>query len=326
VTPGAAAGAPARQRGFALLLVLWTMVLLSLIGSRIAASGRAEAQLAANVRDAAVTEAAADGAVQEAAFHLLDAPPRRWAADGSARRLQMPGAVVEVRVESEDGKVNPNVASAALLAALLHEAGADTRTAGLVADSILRWRFPWVRPGMNDPTLAAYKAAGLNYGPAGAPFRSLDEVGAVLGMTPDLLNRVRPYLSLYATPRRTRSARAGPCLPRCGKRSAGARCRPTAAARRARSGSPPSPPGRTGRASCAMPFCASPTNPTRTRCRSWPGTRLQPHRRGAAQARSGVADQAALPRLRVRPVRAQIILVARAARRLAIEVRAAPGV
>ena len=192
-------GAPERQHGFALLLVLWTMVLLSLIGSRIAASGRAEAQLAANIRDAAVTEVAANGAVQEAAFHLLDAPPRRWAADGSARRVALPGAVVEVRVESEDGKVNPNLASAPLLTALLHEVGADTRTAGLVADSIVRWRFPWVRPGMNDPSLAAYKAAGLNYGPAGAPFGSLDEVGAVLGMTPDLLARVRPYLSLYAS-------------------------------------------------------------------------------------------------------------------------------
>lgn len=192
-------GAAARQQGFALLLVLWTMVLLSMVGSRIAANGRAEAQLAANVRDAAVTEAAADGAVQDAAFHLLDAPAQRWAADGIARRLALPGAVVEVRVESEDGKVNPNLASAPLLAALLHEVGADTQTAGLIADGIVRWRFPWVRPGMNDPALEAYRAAGLDYGPAGAPFRSLDEVGAVLGMTPALLARVRPYLSLYAS-------------------------------------------------------------------------------------------------------------------------------
>jgi len=190
----------ARQRGFALLLVLWTMVLLSLIGTRIAASGRAEAQLAGNVRDAAMTEAAADGAVQEAAFHLLDAPPRRWAADGGKRLLAMPGGVaVEVRVESEEGKVNPNLASAALLSALLREVGADTRTAGLVADGILQWRFPWARQGGNDPALTAYKAAGLAYGPAGAPFRSLDEVGAVLGMTPELLARLRPNLSLFAT-------------------------------------------------------------------------------------------------------------------------------
>ena len=50
----AAAARVRHQRGFALLLVLWAMVLLSLIGARIAACGRAEAQLAANVRDAAV--------------------------------------------------------------------------------------------------------------------------------------------------------------------------------------------------------------------------------------------------------------------------------
>jgi len=189
-----------RDRGFALLLVLWTMVLLSLIETRIAASGRAQAQLAANVRDAAVTQAAANSAVQEAAFRLLDAPPRRWAADGAKHVVAMPGGVaVEVRVESEEGKVNPNLASAALLVALLREVGADTRTAGLVADNILLWRFPWTRPGANDPALTAYRAAGLAYGPAGAPFRSLDELGAVLGMTPALLARLRPYLSLYVT-------------------------------------------------------------------------------------------------------------------------------
>ena len=187
-----------RQRGFALLLVLWTMVLLALLGSRIAASGRAQAQIAANVRDEAVTEAAADGAVQEAAFHLLDAPSRDWAADAVPRRLRLPGAAVEVRVESESGKVNPNLASAPLIAALLRELGADSRTAGLIADSILRWRFPWVQQGANDPSLTAYRAAGLDYGPPGAPFQSLDEVGAVLGMTPELLAKARPYLSLYA--------------------------------------------------------------------------------------------------------------------------------
>ena len=188
------------DRGFALLLVLWTVVLLSLIGTRIAASGRTEALLAANLRDAAVTEAAADGAVYEAAFHLLDAPSRCWAADGAKHVLAMPGGVaVEVRVESEEGKVNPNLASAELLVALLREVGAGTRTAGTVSDNILLWRFPGARPGVNDPVLTAYKAAGLAYGPAGAPFGSLDELGAVLGMAPALLARLRPYLSLYVT-------------------------------------------------------------------------------------------------------------------------------
>lgn len=175
------------------------MVLLSLLGSRIAASGRAQVQIAANVRDQAIAEAAADGAVQEVAFHLLDAPSRRWAPDNTARRLTLPGAAVEVRLESESGKINPNLASAPMLAALLREVGADTRTAGLVADSILRWRYPYQSQGANDPALTAYRAAKLDYGPPGAPFGSLDEVGAVLGMSPELLAKVRPYLSLYAS-------------------------------------------------------------------------------------------------------------------------------
>ena len=47
------------------------------------------------------------------------------------------------------------------------------------------------------PKLAQYQAAGLPYGPANRPFDSLDELGLVLGMTPTLLARMRPFLSVY---------------------------------------------------------------------------------------------------------------------------------
>jgi general secretion pathway protein K len=189
-------GGAARQGGFALLLVLWTMVLLSLIGTRIATTGRVEAQLAANIRDAAVTEAAADGAVQDAAFRLLAAPPRRWPVGGTEGSLALPGVAVAVRVESEEGRVNPNLASAELLAALMRAAGADTQAATAIAAAIVEWRFPGAAAGA---AMRAYRAAGLAYGPPGKPFRSLDELGAVRGMTPALLAALTPYLSLFAT-------------------------------------------------------------------------------------------------------------------------------
>jgi len=185
-----------RQGGFALLLVLWTMVLLSLIGTRIAATGRVEAQLAANIRDAAVTEAAADGAVQDAAFRLLAAPARRWPAGGIEGSLVLPGVAVAMRVESEEGRVNPNLASAELLKALVRAAGADTQSAASVAAAIVEWRFPG---GAEDAAMRAYRAAGLAYGPPGRSFRSLDELGAVRGMTPALLAALMPHLSLFAT-------------------------------------------------------------------------------------------------------------------------------
>jgi len=43
-----------------------------------------------------------------------------------------------------------------------------------------------------------YQAAGLNYGPPGAPFESLSELGDVLGMTPALLQALAPHLTLYS--------------------------------------------------------------------------------------------------------------------------------
>ena len=39
--------------------------------------------------------------------------------------------------------------------------------------------------------------AARDHGPTGKPFEHLDELGLVLGMTPELLARVTPYLTLY---------------------------------------------------------------------------------------------------------------------------------
>src|SRR5262245_1680385 len=114
------------QRGFALLIVLWTLVLLTLLGAQIVARGRGEARLAGNLRSAAIAEAAANGAVEEAIFHLLDGSSRRWLADGTAHLIRFPAAVVEVRIADEAGKINPNLASKALLQALLLRVGASS--------------------------------------------------------------------------------------------------------------------------------------------------------------------------------------------------------
>ena len=51
-----------RQRGFALLIVLWTVAFLALLGTQIVAAGRSDTQLADNLKQEAVLEAAADGA------------------------------------------------------------------------------------------------------------------------------------------------------------------------------------------------------------------------------------------------------------------------
>lgn len=186
-------GNPGRNdSGFALLIVLWSLVLLAFLGSQLAVAGRGETQLAANLRSGAIAEAAADGAVHEALFHLLDSSNRHWRADGSLREIRFPGATVQLRILSEAGKINPNTVQPALLQALLHAAGADQRSAAAIAAHVAEWRFPDA-----ESQMAPYHATGLGYGPPGAPFETLGELGLVLGMTPDLLARLAPHLSLY---------------------------------------------------------------------------------------------------------------------------------
>ncbi len=186
-----------RERGFALLLVLWSMVLLTLLAIQVGLAGRSEATIAGNLRRAAVVQAATDGAVEEAAYHLLEPPPTRWAADGTAHELRTPGAVVTLRVTDEAGKVDLDTAPPALLAAVLGAAGASAADAAMLAARIVEWRFPTGAVGPDAPQNAPYLRAGLSYGPPGAPFESTDELGLVLGMTPALLAAVRPHVTTY---------------------------------------------------------------------------------------------------------------------------------
>jgi general secretion pathway protein K len=104
-----------RQRGFALLIVLWTMGLLALLVAQFTATGRGEVQMAANLRANAVTEAAADGAVHEAILRLLQ---DKWSPDGRLRAIRVGTADVEVRIKDEEWKVNPNDAKLPVLQAL----------------------------------------------------------------------------------------------------------------------------------------------------------------------------------------------------------------
>jgi general secretion pathway protein K len=185
------------ERGFALLVVLWTLVLVSLIAMQVTASGRSAVQVASNLRGAALLEAAADGAVHEAMFRLLDPTEGGWRADGRPRTLPFPGGDITVRIRDEAGKLNPNVASPELMAALLRQFGLDVSAATRLAAAIADWRFAGVEARPLGAKATAYRAAGRDYGPPNAPFESIGEMGAVLGMTPDLLARLAPHLSVF---------------------------------------------------------------------------------------------------------------------------------
>nr|WP_294565069.1 type II secretion system protein GspK [uncultured Rhodopila sp.] len=189
-----ARSARAGQRGFALVIVLWSLGLLALLVSGLTAASRAQVGLARDVRGAAAAEAAADGAVQRAVFELRGGAR---AADAVPWRVRIGGAVVAVTIEDESGRINPNFSAPPLMASLLQASGLKPAQALDLARRIVDWRTAtqWSIDG--GLKLDRYRQAGLPYGPPGRPFLSVDEIGLVPGVTADLLERLQAYVSVY---------------------------------------------------------------------------------------------------------------------------------
>ena len=187
--------------GFALIIVLWTLVLIAFIVVHLTANARTEIRIASNLVANAVAQAAADGAIFEAIFNQSDPQPdQRWPVDGKARELTIGNSRVTLRLDDEAWWINPNSASPALLEALLRVTGSDAESARRLASAIGEWVGSAPAPRPRNVTLPEYRAAGLDYGPPVAPLETLDELGRVLGMTPATLAAIRPHLTLFGPP------------------------------------------------------------------------------------------------------------------------------
>jgi general secretion pathway protein K len=188
-----------RGGGFALIIVLWTLVLIAFVAAHLVGSGRVEIRIAGNLLANAMTEAAADGAVYQTIFELLDPDPeRRRPLDGSEHTLAIGDCRATVRLSDETARINPNLAAPALLEALLRVTGSDPETARRLADAIAAWVGATGAARPQNAMAAEYRAAGLDYRPPGEPLETLAELQRVLGMTQGVFAAIRPHLSPFA--------------------------------------------------------------------------------------------------------------------------------
>jgi general secretion pathway protein K len=184
------------DRGFALLIVLWTMVLLAMLSAQVTGAGRSEAQVASSLRIAAGLQSAADGAIDETIWHMLDGTGEGWNPGAGAYDLHEPGALVHVVITDERGKMDINQVPPQLLAGLFSVLGADAGTASAVASAIGDWRSQSAPGDAANSVPAEYRMDGRMWGPPGQEFERLDELLLVRGVTPALYRASLPYLTL----------------------------------------------------------------------------------------------------------------------------------
>jgi general secretion pathway protein K len=193
------------EGGFALVLVIWGLGLISLIALTVMTAGRNRILAAANLIENAKAEALAEAGVNlrrlelHAAFSSGLPNTLPFATNGEPVLCAMPqGALAALAIEDEGGKADLNTASPKLMSALLRGFGAGSREADQVAVAIAEFSRPATNVVLDDVALRAYAADGRAYGPKMGPFETVLELDQVIGMRLDLLRAVLPYVTVHS--------------------------------------------------------------------------------------------------------------------------------
>jgi len=188
------------SRGFALIVVLWFLVLIAAVSTYLLANARSETAVARNIRSAAAAEALADAGVAQAVFNQTDGIiARRWKPDGEPHLIRMLDGEATIRLYDENAKINPNLASRALVTSLFEAVGVDRSLAMRLGAAIAERAAGAAAPKTGAAGDEQGQAAGRGAGARRAAFESLDELQLVGGMSPTILALVLPYLTIYTS-------------------------------------------------------------------------------------------------------------------------------
>jgi general secretion pathway protein K len=163
--------ARSNRDGFALVAVIWSVGLITLLGMAVMIGARYRTRVASSYASVVAAEAAA-----ESAINLGIATALIGVADPNVKfplRCRMPGGErVLVTVEEETGKVDLNTASSAVLARFFTALTRDQSLAARLAERIMELRHPKTKDGHAGPENASP-------GPGFTTVMQLDQVDGI---------------------------------------------------------------------------------------------------------------------------------------------------
>ena len=202
-----------RQRGIALMLVLWMLTLLTVMAVSMTAAQRTEMALTENhvaatrfrlLSDAAIAYTALrfltpDGVEDEQLAPELDdetAESAQWQPNGTPHRWRFAGTELTVSVFNELSRLNLNQTEPAVLTSLLEILGVSEDAAAQLADAIADWRDEDDLTQLNGAEDDDYRDAGAAIGAKDGPFVAVEELRQVLGITQEIYRRLAPEVTV----------------------------------------------------------------------------------------------------------------------------------
>jgi len=186
------------QRGIALLVVLWTLMLLSLLVVAFAQQTRLERQRVSNVIAAATAGSDLQAGLSLGIGALLDPKASSsWIHDGSPHQLEFAGRRISVSIQDANGCVNLNEADIQQLQSLLRVVGVEGDDVRSLAAAIVDWRDPDSVITPNGAELATYIENSASTRPANRPFLSVGELKSIFGMPPGIADKLASLVSVF---------------------------------------------------------------------------------------------------------------------------------
>lgn len=189
-----------RQRGIALVLVLWVLILLTVTSGSYALMARMDQLEANQLLSGTQARFWAEAGLNLTALALREPQDElRMVADGRAYEQWIDGVLIEVRAIDERGKLDINAADAATLAVLFINNGMEPDQADMLAAAIQDWRDGDDTERVDGAEIDAYASAGFALGPANRDFMMAEELLQVLGMPYELYRLIEPGITVYSS-------------------------------------------------------------------------------------------------------------------------------
>lgn len=186
------------ERGFILVPVLWVLALLAIVTAILTRTVTNDIKVSANLLHRSEQEELSDGVARLAIRYVLSNPVDAdhigaFKLDGTPETCLVGESIAAVSIASTAGQIGLNTASAELLEKLFEGAGAADPKSLAAAVVDFRDADDEALPGGAEA--AEYAAAGREYEPKNGPFKIVDELDQVLGMTSEVFERVRPLVT-----------------------------------------------------------------------------------------------------------------------------------
>ncbi|MEE9344057.1 MAG: type II secretion system protein GspK [Methylococcales bacterium] len=189
-----------QQTGVALVLVLALTALLTIMAGSYTLSMRRQLDLVRNSRDHSQALALAEAGLSYAQMMLLvNDQQKRWRTDGTEYKRPYAGGNFKVKIIEETGKVDINNAQLELLNGLFESIGLEEEQAVEIVDAILDWRDKDDLVRLHGAEKKDYEDEDLPYQPRNDLFQTIEELELVLGITPEIYQKLEQLLTVYSS-------------------------------------------------------------------------------------------------------------------------------